>query len=393
MSHSADSKKPLTLIALSTVVFLLCLGVRKSSQFKEAEPTMQEPSSATATTDQGNVDLRIPKHLGKSDSSSLSPLYEELASDRLYSEDFQAWRKLVHDFETDGAIAAVTLKVVDETGKPVPSANVKMSFTTPGGKGKYKSNTGLTDSDGQFVSKGRTCWSVVWRVEKNGYHTCWSNLYLRPYVSVQGRREGKWFRSPFPVTTVLRKKVSPHNMRVYDGEVSLPLLGDAVGFDLVDGKPMPPHGKGRHCDIEFSALHNPDEWGRNSKVDSVSIVKITFSGNGNGGIIVTKDEFCDLDTPRDAPEDGYETLLESTTSFIGGKYSEAGRIQPNQYIIFKIRGENGDERNSRYGKIQGAWHVNGPRRQLWFRVWINEEPGNRNLEYDCGWKQLQEPER
>ena len=299
----------------------------------------------------------------------------------------------MHDFESDGAVAAVSLKVVDEAGKPVPSANVKMSFTTPGGDGKYKSNTGLTDNEGQFVSEGRTCWNVVWRVEKTGYHTCWSNLYLRPYISVQGRSEGKWFRAPYPVTAVLRKKISPHKMRVYDGDVSLPLTGDSIGFDLVDGKPTPPHGKGRHCDVEFSAIHNPDEWKRGNKADRVSIVKIAFQGGGNGGIIVTKDEFCDLDTPRDAPDDGYETLLESTTTFIGGKYSETGRIHPNQYIIFKIRGENDGDGNGHYGKIQGDWHVNGPRRELWFRIWINEEPGNRNLEYDSGWRPPQEVER
>lgn len=387
MNHSAASRITLIFIALSTVVFLLCLYVMKSSQFMDAEPTMQEPSSATVTANEGNVDLRILKLTGKSDSSSHSPLYEELATDRLYSDDFQAWRKLVHDFEAYGAVAAVSLKVVDEDGNPVPSANVKMSFTIPGGEGKYKSNTGLTDSDGQFVSKGRTCWNVVWRVEKKGYHTCWSNLYLRPYISVQGRREGKWFRAPFPVTAILRKKILPHKMRVYDGDISLPLSGKAIGFDLVDGKPTPPHGDGRHTDVEFSALHDPDEWKRGNKADRVSIVRIAFSGNGNGGIMVTKDDFCDLDTPRDALDSGYEPLLESTTTFIGGKYSETGRIQPNQYISFKIRGENGF-----YGKIMGDWYVNGPRRHLWFRVWINEEQGNRNLEYDSGRKQLQEPE-
>ncbi len=385
MNHTATSAITKALLALSFFAILLCVFLRKSSQFNVVKPTMQDPSSTTSTTDEGRCNLRIPNCFGESDSSSRSPLYEELASDRLYREDFQAWRKLVHDFETDGAAAAVSLKVVDETGESVPSANVKMSFTTPGGEGKYESNTGLTDSEGQFVSEGRTCWNVVWRVEKSGYHTCWSNLYLRPYISVQGRSEGKWFRAPFPVTAVLRKKKSPHKMRVYDGDISLPLSGDAIGFDLVDGKPLPPYGNGRHCDIEFSALHNPDEWKRGNNADRVSIVKIAFLGCGNGGTIVTKDEFCDLDTPRNAPDDGYETLFESTTTFIGGKYSETGRIQPNQYIIFKIRGENDGDENGYYGKIQGDWHVNGPRRELWFRVWINEEPGNQNLEDTSGW--------
>ena len=380
----------IALIALSVVIIPFRFFMRKQAQSNplDSSSVKSELKSTFIFDDRGNS----PKVNGTASSVTCSPLYDELATDRLSTENPQAYERLMYVFEKDGAVAEVSLKVVDEDGKPVPSANVKMSFTTPGGDGKYKSNMGLTNDKGLFVSKGRTCWNVVWRIEKTGYHTCWSNLYLRPYMSVQGRREGKWFRAPFPVTAVLRKKILPHKMLVYDGDISLPLSGDAIGFDLVDGKPMPPHGKGRHCDVEFSANHNPDQWKRGNKVDRVSIVKIAFPGNGNGGIIVTKDDFCDLDTTRDAPEDGYETLLESTATFIGGKYSEAGRIQPNQYIIFKIRGENSGVENGFYGKIKGDWYVNGPRRKLWFRVWINEEPGNRNLEYDSGWKQLQETE-
>lgn len=387
MTHRTISTSIIVaLMALLVLVILLRFFMRKQVQFNPEDSSNVKIGHKSAIIDDNRGNS--PKVDGTASSVTRSPLYEELATDRLSRENPQAYDYLLNDFETDGALAQVSLSVIDEDEKPVPEASVKMSFTIPGGEGEYKSNTGLTDNEGLFVSEGITCWNVVWRVEKQDYHACWSNLVLRPYMSVQGRREGKWFRAPFPVTAVLRKKISPHKMRVYDGDISLPLSGDTIGFDLVDGKPTPPHGEGRHCDVEFSAIHNPNEWKRGNKADRVSIVKIAFQGGGNGGIIVKKDEFCDLDTPRDAPDDGYETSLESTTTFIGGKYSETGRIQPNQYIIFKIRGENGGDGNGYYGKIQGDWHVNGPRRELWFRVWINDEPGNRNLEINSVKMQL-----
>ena len=58
------------------------------------------------------------------------------------------------------------------------------------------------------------------------------------------------------------------------------------------------------------------------------------------------------------------------------------------FILFRIRSErspDGSPTNGLFGKMRGDWYVNGPKRLLRFRIWTNEEVGNRNLEDTSGW--------
>lgn len=366
------------------VAFVLISGYsRKSGGGCGFKPCFRPEASGLTIRHPGDHVRPDPKD--EKTASVRFPLYDEPASGGLTRATVPDFRELVHEFESEGALAQIKLTVFDENGNPVPSARVKMTFATPGGDGRRSEKTGMTDSNGIFLGENESCWDVAWRVEKDGYHACWSNLCLRPYVSVQGRKAGKWFRSPFPVTAVLREKYRPHEMVVYDGILHLPENGDAVGFDLAAGSPVQPSGQGTVPDVEFSALHEAEKWKRVDKSERISQVRIAFPGKGNGGILIPKDDYCALDTPRDAPDCGYEPELLSTTRFADGKYSEREMIPSNVYILFRIRSaedRNGVVTNGYYGKMKGDWYVNGPRRQLWFRVWINAVPGDRNLEDD-----------
>ena len=370
------------------VLLLLALFVVLQLGYKHIAVEPSKPLATEETASRRHIGIPASTRSARSDSLPQSlHLYEELASDRLISDDFQAYRMLLNDFETKGALAAVTLRVIDENGNPVPDAHVLMSYSPPGGEKKRNTFSGTTDALGCFSSKGISCWDVFWHVQKAGYHSCWSNLVLRPFASVQGMKDGRWFREPFPATVVIRQKKEPHKMTVHDVCLSLPPSGESIGFDLVAGVATPPHGNGKTCDVEFSALSYPDE--RQMEGDWTSVVKISFFGCGNGGIVTLQDESCELDTPRDAPKDGYSALLESKTCVSVGKYSTTGRIQPNEYIIFRIRGDGKDgkeEGRCIFGKMKGDWYVNGPKRRLRFRVWINDGLGNRNLEDTSGWR-------
>ena len=65
-----------------------------------------------------------------------------------------------------------------------------------------------------------------------------------------------------------------------------------------------------------------------------------------------------------------DTEISKIQAFIKTNYKE-------MYLKWAEYSQNGY-----YGKMKGDWYVNGPRRQLWFRVWINAVPGDRNLEDD-----------
>lgn len=166
------------------------------------------------------------------------------------AENNDRFNEILHGFETKGALAPIDLFVCDENGDPIPGASVRLSWSTPDGLDHDKRVFGTTDSTGHFSAEERSIWAVGWRVEKDGYYTAYSNLELRAYASVQGWKERRWFRAPFPATAILRNK-TPHEMLFRTVEERMPPAGVKMGFDLIDGKPTPPHGDGHVSDVVF----------------------------------------------------------------------------------------------------------------------------------------------
>ncbi|MBR1608057.1 MAG: carboxypeptidase regulatory-like domain-containing protein [Kiritimatiellae bacterium] len=280
------------------------------------------------------------------------------------------------------------MTVSDEDGHPVPSATVSLSFSRPGGEGEYSTIRGTTGADGLFRADGISCWDVVWRAEKKGYYSFSSNLVLRPFLSVSGKDSGRWFRSPYPLQAILAKKGNPHEMRFHDVEIPLPAHGETVGFDCLEGLPTPPHGKGKRVDVEFSDVSGTDAWKPRSRKNCEATVRISFPGPRNGGRTVPVDPSSESHSPRFAPDDGFSGVLESTVRIVEGKYSDRDVIPPDQYILFRIRNESlpdGTATNGLFGKMRGYWEASGPKRILRFKIWTNDEPGNRNLEDTSGW--------
>lgn len=373
------------LIVILGVFFMLSIRMNKTNVGEPAK--YPKPESEIAIRERELVEKKDIRKTELSPSPE-SPVFPDAACNGLVDADFQLYRKLVNEFETKGALASVVVIVVDGDGNPVPSANVRVFFMRPGGKGDYSVKSGMTGADGRFRSQGLSCWDVVWNVEKQGYYSYSSNLLLRPFLSASGKNAGHWFRSPYSVQAVLEKQETPHEMVFRNVKLPLPPPGETVGFDCLEGIPTPPHGTGKHADVEFSAVFDPDEWKPRSVQDRESVVRISFPGNGDGGMLTPVDEFSELHSPRLSPDDGYSGLLESTIRVVGGKYSKRDMIQPDQYILFRIRSEllpDGSTTNGLFGKMRGDWYVNGPKRLLGFRIWTNEEPGNRNLEDTSGW--------
>lgn len=317
-----------------------------------------------------------------------SSVFSDAACNGLVRDDFQSYRELVNHFETKGALASIVLAVVDENGNPVSSANVRVSFTRPGDDGEYSVKSGKTDKEGRFSAEGLSCWKVAWYVEKAGFYSYSSNLLLRPFLSASGKNEGRWFQAPYPVQAILLKKETPHEMLFRDVKVPLPPPGQAIGFDLLEGVPTPPHGPGTHIDVEITADFNPDDWKPRSRKDRKSTIRLSFPGKDNGGVLIPVDEASEMHNPRFSPNNGYFSSLESTVRVENGRLSKRDMIHSDQYILFRTRSEHlpdGTLTNGLFGKMRGDWYVNGPKRLLCFRIWVNEEVGNRNLEDTSGW--------
>ena len=301
-------------------------------------------------------------------------------------ENPRRFHEILNDFETKGALAPISLFVCDEDGNPVPEAKVRFSFSAPKGLDHDKRVFGITDENGHFSAEERSIWAVGWRVEKEGYYAAYSNLELRAYATVQGWKERRWFRAPFPATAILRKK-RPHKMLFREIEERMPSAEVKMGFDLVEGKPTPPHGDGHISDVVFyEEVGGP--WGLRSTDDRFSSLHMKFPGDGNGVAKFPMDDTSDLKSPRLAPEVGYSPGIESVSRVVNGRYTEKDMIPPKEYLVVRIRcllSDDGIVTNAIYGKLRGYWYVNGPKRLVSFRAWMNEEAGNRNLEDSSGW--------
>lgn len=321
-----------------------------------------------------------------SNDSETSAKYADSIWGKFREENPGRFHEILNDFETKGALAPIRLFVCDEDGKPVSDAKVRFSFSTPEGLGHDKRVFGKTDETGYISAEELSIWAVGWRVEKDGYYSAYSNLVLRTCATVQGWENRRWFRRHFPVNALLRKK-SPHEMSYHDVELSLPPVGEKIGFDLVEGKPTPPYGVGRVSDVVL-CNEAQGKWEPRSTEDRHSSVHMAFPGNGNGVVQFPMDETSDLKSPRLAPETGYRSTIESVCRVVNGHYTEKDMIPPKDYLVVRIRcllSDDGIVTNAIYGKMRGYWYVNGPKRLVSFRTWMNEETGNRNLEDTSGW--------
>lgn len=374
------------LVYLSCRLYKSKCGTRASDSFicEKCQPHQMQ-GDGDSSSDLGIPPPEKSSNVQIEDESSHSVIYPDSIWGSFREKNNDKFNEILHAFGAKGALAPITLHVRDEEGTPIPGAAVRVSFSTSAGLDHDKRIFGKTDEKGVFVAAEYSIWAVGWRVEKDGYYTAYSNLELRAYASVQGWKERRWFRAPFPATAILRKK-TPHEMLFRTVEERMPPAGIKMGFDLIDGKPTPPHGDGHVSDVVFyEEVGGP--WGLRSTEDRFSSLHIEFPGEGNGVARFKMDEYSDLKSPRFAPEGGYVPEIESVVRVLNRRYSDKDLIPPKNYLVARIRSsisQDGTVTNALYGKIRGYWYVNGRKRLLTFWTWMNEEPDERNLEDDSG---------
>ena len=385
-----------TSFALCTIIGALCLllvlariGPKKTNEADGAEPSA---IVFNQNTNGIGEEYGFPMKNDRDDESTVSPPASTVYPDSIWGQGFRddnpkAFDEILGGFESRGALASMSLTVLDETGNPVPNASVRMSFSSPDGLDNAEVRTGATDSDGRFSAEANSIWSVAWVVEKNGYYAFRSNIVLRPYASVQGWKARRWFQKPFPVFALLREKQTPHEMAFRSIRVSLPPPGETMGFDLMEGKPTPPYGSGSTRDFEITETRSPHKRNPHSTEDWFSTLRLVFPNDGDGVVVFHRDDCSELKAPRFAPDDGYRSNLESTIRFKNGKFTEEEMIRSDEYLVFRIRSKTrsmDSNESAVFGKMCGDWHVNGNRRYISFRTWTNEETGARNLEDTSG---------
>jgi hypothetical protein len=322
--------------------------------------------------------------------------------------------------------AKITIRVVDESGRPITNAPVSSSTIDSYRKGSawwgdvpnYKEIIVLTDEHGvaeMVVPKTES--SVTYGVRDfPGYYGGGGRYNFKESAA------GRW--QPWNPMVELILKAIENPVRMYALAVlahKIPDQGKPVGFDLMIGDWVPPYGKGKVSDFIFqwdtvttkTVTNSAPSWdGMRTWTQSFydSQLAIHFSNEGDGIQLVAGDTSSALRLPRLAPADGYlpsfneQAGIDQGTNLIKGMPPETfikGHTDYNKdaNYFFRVRTKKdagGKIASALYGKIYGDFGENIGHGQINFTYYLNPEPNSRNMEFNTKsnlFKNLGSPEQ
>ena len=275
-------------------------------------------------------------------------------------------------------LARVNVRVIDEAGNPVSGVRTEIAFCSATNHSQGQPVTGEADTNGLFIAQGHAYGTLGSRLRKDGYYLGWGNI-----PDFKFRKDGRW--EPWDATykTVMRKIENPVPVYAKWAWVEVPEVGKPCGYDLMEGDWVSPWGQGKVADFVFTLRRDYT----NRRQFEVA-VDIGFS-NSLDGIQVTElpKEFTQSQFiwPRQAPEDGYNSTLQSTLTAPG----RIPRIQDveKQKFFFRVRTVEKDGKivSALYGKISEGFQLapsNSKTCQIKLCYYLNPTPLDRNMEFD-----------
>lgn len=257
----------------------------------------------------------------------------------------------------------VTLKVVDDAGKPVASAKATVDYLFT------NQIAGLTDTNGIFIASHRDkSFALAFNVKKNGYYSFWQRYEMG---FPEQYNEAKWNPT---VQIVLKRMIKPIEMYAKWVNTKVPDLDKPIGYDLMAGDWVTPYGKGFHSDILFTGHFNYP-----ASNESDFTLTVTFP-NQKDGIQefeeTATDKASELHSSQAAPEIGYQPEWIQTNNWKNGQPFKTNRsINRNYYFrVRTVLDKNGNIESALYGKIYGDF--------MDFRYYLNPTPNDRSVEFD-----------
>jgi hypothetical protein len=204
--------------------------------------------------------------------------------------------------------------------------------------------------------------------QKPGHYPIWTQHYLG--FSVEDTAVN-WNPS---VTLMLKKIRDPIPMYARGICKGPPVLDQPVGYDLIVGDWVPPHGKGMTTHMIFtrrSSLKSASEYENK--------ITVSFANQGDGiqeFSLEDSEKGSGLRSPHEAPQDGYQAQLVRESYARPGQPSKYDYDAKRNYFI-RVRtvlDEKGKVKSAQYGKIYGDF--------MQFTYYLNPTPNDRNIEFD-----------
>lgn len=300
----------------------------------------------------------------------------------------------------------VTAHVIDETGATVEDAAVSVVWTRPKSLDPWdghvsKGDKGTTDRNGRFSSSNTGFDNIAIRANAHGMY---ESVKLYKFTDV---KMGFWQPWNPEITLRIRKIENPIPMYA-KRFLQLVCPAEKVGYDLMKGDFVEPHGKGEITDCVIS-IHRKDIGKRKSAgYRREQSVRIKFSGDFNGIEPVLPSEWIRESRfywPRKAYDRNYEaqeflfqrsySLAVNESSYYKEVYGTNTflRTPDTSTFFFRIRSEkypDGTFKSALYGKITSpdveiyVDPVDGKTeyRLKNFVYYINPTRNDRNMEFD-----------
>jgi len=282
-----------------------------------------------------------------------------------------------------GAQAKLAFHVVDSAGNPVDHAKINAYLTRSDSHLNDDIVNQLTDIYGLAVAMGRSVSDMTYTLTKDGYYkTTGRHWFYRDGENCVSN--GRWQPWGYTNTVILKEHRNPVAMIAKTINIAFPFRDKAVGFDLDVGDWVSPYGEGDTSDVTFSySSHLTDDI-----LVFSNRLGVSFQGEGNGFIRMSKDSWSEYVFAYEAPLKGYIQEMVLSVDRTRIKILKRNLFGPEEYLIIRIRtvlDENGDIISARYGIVDGPIQYGDDENGggvVQFRYWLNPTSNDRNLEHD-----------
>lgn len=289
-------------------------------------------------------------------------------------------------------VGQITVRVTDESSAPVTNANVSAGFSTmisPGwgwGAGKSNDVDGTTNTNGVCTLRGKgNGGSVGVAVSKEGYYGSSDYMVFTNRVGIIRQKWQPWN----PIINLMLRPIG-HPIPMYAksfGDRAIPVVGQPVGFDLIAGDWVAPHGKGTTSDFFLQYKVEAEEtietmYGPTKTADRKLTVTFLNEGDGVVSALAPTRGRCSLRLSPTAPENGFSSnIFKRVVKDLRGIHSDI-REDQNYYLRVRTKkDEKGNIISALYGKIHGDFRFDEHRR-VTFTYYLNPTPNDRNVEFD-----------
>lgn len=281
-------------------------------------------------------------------------------------------------------LGTVIVHVITEQDEPIPNAEVSIGFMvySKNMESISKESKGLTDSNGIYKATSITTDKIYITGTKDSYYPNYRSISfnVEDYDDDLSPWKIRRIYSPDTLEEVLVLKEMRNPIPMYAKKINrnLPNLGSAVGYDLVQGDWVSPHGEGRVSDLLITFIAETRE-----RYDYDTHLMIRFSNEGDGIQPYYIDNMgSQFKSDHMAPQLGYTNAWEER---VEARMGHDHRLTPekndkrNFYLRVRTRiDENGNIVSALYGKIYAE--------RLTYiskvKYYLNPTPNDRNMEFD-----------